>query len=391
MGTHAQRWASSGMAYLTGEPEAPDYSRAPIMARADMLADVFGADVGELLTGRAALMGSSRAGQQSAGGSSRLMRCRDGWIAMTLSRASDIDSLQALFARDDPIDSPWQALAEALPHLHVDDVVDRAQLLEIPAAALGSVSSSPVDIVRAWPAQQATRPPSLLVVDLSAMWAGPLCGHLLQQLGATVIKVESPERPDGSRAGNPDFFAWMNSGKQFYTTQLSHRAVGLAGLLDVADVVIEASRPRALEHAGLDASTRSPRAGRVWVRITGYGRATGMVNRVAFGDDAAVAGGLVGRGTRGPVFCGDAIADPLTGLEAATAVVQSLARGGGEIIDVSMAGVAAKYAGCPVLEDTERVTVAVTPPTAPRIGSGFETIGDNEVLRLVDERRGPRC
>ena len=41
----------------------------------------------------------------------------------------------------------------------------------------------------------------LLVVDLSALWAGPLCGGLLAGAGATVVKVESTHRPDGARRG----------------------------------------------------------------------------------------------------------------------------------------------------------------------------------------------
>ena len=85
------------------------------------------------------------------------------------------------------------------------------------------------------------------------------------------------------------------------------------------------------------------RPGRVWLRITGYGTDAGSAERVAFGDDAAVAGGLVGYDGAGPVFVGDAIADPLTGLEAAAAVVRvggprrrradrvSHGRGGGDL------------------------------------------------------------
>ena len=67
----------------------------------------------------------------------------------------------------------------------------------------------------------------------------------------------------------------------------------------------------------------------------------------AFGDDAAVAGGLIGHDGAGPVFVGDAIADPLTGLEAAAAVRASVGRGGGELIEVAMAAVAASYAAQP--------------------------------------------
>ena len=53
----------------------------------------------------------------------------------------------------------------------------------------------------------------------------------------------------------------------------------------------------------------------VWVSITGYGRDGPAAQRVAFGDDAAVAGGLIGGDRTDPVFCADAVADPLAGLD----------------------------------------------------------------------------
>lgn len=62
--------------------------------------------------------------------------------------------------------------------------------------------------------------------------------------------------------------------------------------------------------------------------------------RVAFGDDAAVAGGLVAWAADGtPVFCGDAIADPLSGLHAGLAALAAHAAGGGWLMDVAMAAV----------------------------------------------------
>ncbi|MDN2502875.1 CoA transferase, partial [Nocardia nova] len=126
-----------------------------------------------------------------------------------------------------------------------------------------------------------------LVVDLSSMWAGPLCAHILGRAGARVIKVESPHRPDGARADH-HFFDTLHAGHEFRTVDFrtdSGRAE-LAALLAAADIVIEASRPRALAQLGLGPDRRGLRPGQIWVGLTGYGRSEPM--RVAFGDDAAV-------------------------------------------------------------------------------------------------------
>ena len=231
-----------------------------------------------------------------------------------------------------------------------------------------------------------TRPLSgLLVVDLSSMWAGPLCGQLLAQAGATVVKVESPARPDGTRAGAPTFFDWMNGGKLSYAVDFDD-AERLRALLDVADVVIESSRPAALRRRGLGYEAVIPRPGRVWLRITGHGADGEQANWVAFGDDAAVAGGLVGTDGIGPVFCGDAIADPLTGLQSAVAVTDALARGGGDVVDVSMAAVAASYAELPLVQS--ETSCPAIPPTMPTVTGTAARLGEHNayVERLVDER-----
>ena len=116
----------------------------------------------------------------------------------------------------------------------------------------------------------------------------------------------------------------------------------LFDLVNDADIVIEASRARALRHLGAGPGAVGDRPGRIWLSITGYGRSQDWV---AFGDDAAVAGGLVAWDEADtPVFCGDAIADPLTGMWAALEVLRSAAAGGGQLISVAMAGVAATMA-----------------------------------------------
>jgi len=213
-----------------------------------------------------------------------------------------------------------------------------------------------------------------VVADLSTMWAGPLCARLLGLAGARVIKVEAPDRLDGVRDGVPGFYDWLHAGHESLVIDFRSPAgrSALAALLDVADVVIEASRPRALETLGLAPEMIPHQPGQVWLSITGHGR--DRPGLVAFGHDAAAAGGLVGwigapgapgaphspgpmdtpgrmatPGTRGdaealPVFCADAVADPLTGIVGALAVARSIEAGGGELIDLPMSGVAACFA-----------------------------------------------
>ncbi|HLR99812.1 CoA transferase [Mycolicibacillus parakoreensis] len=335
-------------------------------------------DAAEILTGRAALRNLSAPTQISAGGATRLLASPDGWWALTLSRADDVDAVPALLERDDVGADPWPSVVSASTTGSARAWVRRARLLGLPAAVLGeSRPAEPTVGVGGAPAQRSLA--DLLVVDLSSMWAGPLCGALLAAAGATVVKVETPARPDGTRAGDPQFFAWMNAQKLSCCVALEDPI--LAGLLAVADVVVEGSRPGGLRRRGLGAEQVAARAGRVWVRISGYGAE--HPDRVAFGDDAAVAGGLVGRRDGAPVFCGDAIADPLTGLHAARAVLHSLARGGGSVIDVAMAAVAATYAALP------EAPVATAVPTPPPPRTVRPLGADNRrVEALITARRG---
>jgi hypothetical protein len=63
---------------------------------------------------------------------------------------------------------------------------------------------------------------------------------------------------------------------------------------------------------------------------------------VAFGDDAAVAGGLVGWSADGaPHFLGDALSDPVTGMAAALGALRALQGGAGGVVDAGMAPTAA--------------------------------------------------
>jgi hypothetical protein len=332
------------------------------------------------------LFGLTRRGRVSAGGATRLLQARDGWCAITLSRPDDIAAVPALLQVDDVPDDPWLVLKDWAATRLVAEIVERTALLDIPAAALGETAAASPRIRRTGSTAPRRGLAGLLVADLSSMWAGPLCGQLLARAGATVVKVESPRRPDGTRHGNRAFFDWINSEKLSYCVDFDSEADELRRLLAVADIVIEGSRPAALTRRRLGPDHVAPRSGRIWLRITGYDDDSG---RPAFGDDAAVAGGLVGAGGlagAGPVFCADAIADPLTGLEASRTVTESLHRGGGELIHVAMTAVAATYAELPTAEPVS--ARPAPPPRPPQVsGSAPELGADTEaVRRLVSER-----
>jgi crotonobetainyl-CoA:carnitine CoA-transferase CaiB-like acyl-CoA transferase len=158
-----------------------------------------------------------------------------------------------------------------------------------------------------------------------------------------VLKVESRQRPDGARQGPPEFWARLNARKEEVTVDLAAEGGRreLRDLVGGAGVVVSASRPRAFAHLGVDPLAVVRRGG-VWVSITGYGWSGPDHDRVAFGDDAGVAGGaaVAAGGPDGPVFVLDALADPLSGLAAARAAVEVVrAAGTGAFVDVCMAGV----------------------------------------------------
>ena len=304
-----------------------------------------------LLGERAALTGFTRHGRRTCGGSGELLPTADGWLAVSLPRPDDLALVPAWLGT---AQSPAEVVAGRSTH----GLVVTGAELGLAVAALGEAVGDRRPVLATAGARAGRRPAlaDAVVVDLSSLWAGPLCGHILTAAGARVIKVESSGRPDAARSGPPAFFDLLHAGQQSVTLDLSTTAGrrALAGLVARADIVIEASRPRALAQLGVDAAAEVAARPVVWVSITGHGRRAAL--RTAFGDDAAVAGGLVAGWPAaidgddepgGPWFCADAVADPLAGLTAAVAALDRWQAGGGWLLDVSMAAVAAGCAGRP--------------------------------------------
>jgi crotonobetainyl-CoA:carnitine CoA-transferase CaiB-like acyl-CoA transferase len=165
-------------------------------------------------------------------------------------------------------------------------------------------------------------------------------------MGCRVVTVESTRRPDGGRLARR-FFEALHGRTESLALDLSQvegRTL-LRRVLQRADVVIEGSRPRALEQMGILAEELLDQGPRLWVSITAHGRVGAGASRVGFGDDAAAAGGLVGWVDGHPRFVADAVADPLTGLTAAHSIATLIERGGRWLVDVALSRVARSAVG----------------------------------------------
>lgn len=348
----ALAWRRAGLMAVTGRPEGPALvAPAALTVSADtalaMLRQASGAASlpmsGALLLGeRARLLKLGRQGAISANGTCRLLATREGAVALNLPRGDDWELVPALMQR--PV-ADWQALTAAVASEKRDALVERGRLLGLAIAPDRPPAAGAQPFIVTTPGQRESRDHPPLVVDLSALWAGPLAGSLLAAAGARVVKIESSRRPDGARQGHAGFFALLNGMKEQRTLDFGDPAglAALRALVRAADIVIEASRPRALRLFGIDAEAEVAR-GATWLSITAHGREGGAGEAIGFGDDAAVAGGLSWRMREAygdTLFAGDAIADPLTGIFAALAGWTSWRAGGGRLVSIAMADMVA--------------------------------------------------
>jgi hypothetical protein len=350
---------------------------SPIAAPLRRLADRIAAASGRLgrrveldldgLTDRSGELDLQPPGLQSPNGSCRMVRAADGWIAVNLPRADDVELLPAWLGIE-PAVEPWPAVEAAVRGRAWRELVADARELGLPVSGVGEVSAANAEAplistlnAPSVSALHAEPPPplrgggsELRVLDLSTLWAGPLCGAVLAAAGARVTKVESRRRPDPSRISTPGLFRRLNGGKADVALDFADAGdrSRLRDMMLAADVVITSARPRAFEQLGLaPAGVFAERPRLVWAAISGYGWGGEASDRVAFGDDAAAAGGLV-RWTAGgePHFLGDALADPLTGLAAAEGALRALEGGGGAVVDAALArcaaGAAAELGSC---------------------------------------------
>lgn len=323
-----------------------------------------GLDGRTLLGERAMLANMKVPGRISAGGGCTLYAARGDTVALNLARAADRELLPALFETDELTTPDIATISAWIARSDATQLVERGRSMGLAIAAEHEQASGVTMALQTITSDSAStairRPPR--VIDLSALWAGPLAAHLLWLAGADVVKVESRSRPDAMRHGDASFYTLLNQGKASVVLDFAdaHDRQALLTLIATADIVIEAARPRALAQLGIHADDILRRApGLVWITITGHGAVGASADWVGFGDDCAVAAGLSAAlhdasGRSG--FVGDAIADPLTGMVAALTAWNAWTSSRGGRLGIAMTDVAAHCLALERANDSQALT-----------------------------------
>ena len=197
------------------------------------------------------------------------------------------------------------------------------------------------------------------VVELARILAGPWCGQLLADLGATVVKVERPGAGDDTRHWGPPFlqdaegnsldaayYHSTNRGKSSVAIDITTREgqAEVRALIANADVVIENYKVGGLVKYGLDhASLAAINPRLITCSITGFGQTGPYAPRAGYDFIVQGMGGimsLTGEPDGPPQKAGIAYADIFTGVYSAVAILAALRRrdmeGVGAHIDMAL-------------------------------------------------------
>ena len=176
----------------------------------------------------------------------------------------------------------------------------------------------------------------LLVIDFTWALSGPFCTATLADMGARVIKIESPGVGDGFRQlgpfvnGHSAYFSGINRGKESIVIDLKQpQGVDLAKrLVAVADVLVENFRPGIMERFGLAyADLRSINPRLVYLSISGFGQTGPYANLPAFDIVVQAMSGVMSvTGPEGgaPTRVGVSIGDLIPALYGAVSVLGGL-------------------------------------------------------------------
>ena len=191
------------------------------------------------------------------------------------------------------------------------------------------------------------------VLDLSRVFAGPLCGQVLADFGAEVVKVEHPDRGDdtrdwGMRIGKTEttYYNSMNRNKRSITVDLQtpEGQKLIHDLLPQFDVVIQNFKTGGADKLGLGyAQLKALKPDLIYCSVAGYNSSGPEAKRPGY--DLVIQGeaGLMainGEAHQPPLKFGVAVVDMMTGMYAAQAVLAALFRrertGKGQLVEMSL-------------------------------------------------------
>ncbi|KKL47231.1 hypothetical protein LCGC14_2337620, partial [marine sediment metagenome] len=238
----------------------------------------------------------------------------------------------------------------------------------------------------------------LKVVELARILAGPWAGQTLADLGAEVIKVESPDGDDTRQWGPPfierendrsaAYFHSCNRGKRSITCDFRTEAgqATVHRLLAEADVVIENFKVGGLKKYGLDYETLHAAYPRlVYCSITGFGQTGPYAHRAGYDYIVQGMSGLMsvtGAPDGQPMKVGVAVTDIFTGLYASTAILAALrardTTGKGQQIDLALLDVAVAVTA----NQAMNYLATETPPR--RIGNAHPNLAPYQVMDCSD-------
>jgi alpha-methylacyl-CoA racemase len=201
----------------------------------------------------------------------------------------------------------------------------------------------------------------LKVLDFTTLLPGPYATQLLADMGAEVLRIESPTRPDLVKLMPPFVgsgtdkvsaaHASLNRNKQSMAIDLKHEGAKeiIHKLLPEYDIVIEQFRPGVMQRLGLDFATlKEIQPKLIYCSITGYGQTGPLKDRAGHDINYLALSGLAsfsGREETGPVLSGTQIADIAGGSHHAVmaimaAVIQRSTTDEGQYLDISMSDAA---------------------------------------------------
>jgi crotonobetainyl-CoA:carnitine CoA-transferase CaiB-like acyl-CoA transferase len=192
------------------------------------------------------------------------------------------------------------------------------------------------------------------ILDLTRIISGPFCTSLLADMGAEVIKIETPGEGDPVRAqgvirdGLSWYFANYNRNKKSVTLDLyseEGKAV-LQRLIAECDVIVENYRPGVMQKMGLgDEALKALKPDIIHCSINGFGTTGPYRDRPAFDFIAQAMSGFMslnGAESQPPMRAGPPISDLVAGMNGALGIVAALLRrertGQGDSVSVSLLG-----------------------------------------------------